>query len=132
MNLYADLILEHWRHPQNYGRLNDADLEAYVVNPLCGDEIRLQLKLKRSTVNSEQSTVIERVAFIGNGCAISQAAASIITEEIKGGKLTDLTKLTEEKIISFLGIRPGPARIKCATLALKALKRALQSEIVAN
>lgn len=125
MNLYAEIILDHWRNPQNFGQLRNPDVEAYEFNPLCGDEIRLQLKLK---ANSQKPKArIEQVRFSGNGCAISTAAASMLTEYVKGKKLAELTKLTERDVISLLGIEIGPQRIKCATLPLIVLKKGVES-----
>ena len=142
MNLYADIILDLWRNPQNFGEMLKPDLEAYELNPLCGDEIRLQLKLKPLTdyslrttaknnkrsakaVDGRRFAVVERAAFTGNGCAISMAAASLLTEFVKGKKGSDLAKLSEKDVISLLGIEVGPQRIKCAILPLIALKKAI-------
>ena len=121
MNLYADIILDLWRHPQNFGEMENPDLAAFELNPLCGDEVKIQLKLdhRRLTINDSR--------FTGNGCAISQASASLLTEFAKGKKLNDLTKLAEKDIISLLGIKVGPQRIKCAILPLITLKKALAS-----
>lgn len=121
MNLYADIILDHWRNPQNFGELKNSDLAAYELNPLCGDEVKIQLKMK--TANCQQQ--IADCKFTGNGCAISTAATSILTEFIKGKKLIELAKLTEKDAISLLGIEIGPARLKCAILPLIVLKKAL-------
>lgn len=132
MNLYADIILDLWRNPQNFGELENPDLEAYELNPLCGDEIRIQLKLKptanrlqTTAVNGRQFAEVARAAFTGNGCAISTASASILTEFIKGKKLIELAKLTEKDIISFLEIEISAQRLKCAILPLITLKKAI-------
>lgn len=124
MNLYADIILDHWQNPQNYGALDDPDLEAFEANPLCGDEITIQLK----TNNSKLNTKIEQVRFSGNGCAISQAAASILTEFIIGKTIKDVKKINADHMIKLIGITPGPARIKCTTLALLTVKKAIEQE----
>lgn len=121
MNLYADIILDLWRNPQNFGELNSADLEAYELNPLCGDEVKIQLKL------DDKRLAISDTRFIGNGCAISTAATSLLTEFIKGKKLSELMKLNEKDVIFLLGIEVGPQRIKCAILPLITLKKALRN-----
>lgn len=120
MNLYADIILDHWQNPQNSGTLSNYDLEAEEVNPLCGDEIRIQIKL------SHQRSAISDVRFSGNGCAISQAAASILTERIKGMDVKNVLILSDKDMINLLSITPGPARIKCTLLALFTVKKALK------
>lgn len=143
MNLYADIILDLWRNPQNFGEMQNPDFEAYELNPLCGDEVRIQLKLVSSIKPSSRGhstelnrspqaegnheSRIEGAVFTGNGCAISMATASLLTEFAKGKKLNDLTNLAEKDITSLLGIKVGPARIKCAILPLIALKKALAS-----
>lgn len=121
--IYADIILDLWRNPQNFGNLPNPDLEAYELNPLCGDEVKIQIKLKSSNGQSR----ITDCRFSGNGCVISVAAASLLTEFVKGKRLGDLAKLTGNDIISLLGIQIGQQRIKCATLALQTLKKALNS-----
>lgn len=121
--LYADLILEHWQNPQNYGEIKNPDRKASQANLLCGDKIDLCLKCQLR--NGKCRKVLD-AKFTGNGCAISQASASILTTEIKGKDVEKINKMTDEKMVDLLGIKPGPARLKCATLALKALKKALQ------
>ena len=121
MNLYADIILDLWRNPQNFGELGDYDFEAFELNPLCGDEVKIQLKLKKA--NGRQ--LIFDCKFTGDGCAISVAAASMLTEYAKGKRLIGVAKLTDKDVISLLGIEIGPQRIKCAILPLIALKKAI-------
>lgn len=121
MNLYADIILDLWRNPQNFGELANCDFEAHELNPLCGDEVKIQLKLKKA--NGRQQ--VADCKFTGDGCAISVATASMLTEYAKGKKLADLAKLTDRDVISLLGIEIGPQRIKCATLSLITLKKAI-------
>lgn len=123
--LYADIILDLWRNPANFGEIKKPDLSAYELNPLCGDEIKIQLKL--TTNHKLRFTKISQAKFSGNGCAISQASASLLTEFIKGKKLADMAKLTEKDLIELLGIEVGPARIKCVILPLIVLKRAISS-----
>jgi nitrogen fixation NifU-like protein len=135
MNLYADIILDHWQNPQNYGFLDAPDLEAFEANPLCGDEITIQLKTKNSRLlevgtdgQAKLNTKIEQVRFSGNGCAISQASASILTEFIIGKTIKDVKKINADHMIKLIGITPGPARIKCTTLALLTVKKAIEQE----
>jgi nitrogen fixation NifU-like protein len=115
--LYNQEILEHYRRPQNYGHLKKADLSAYQVNPLCGDELELQLQLKSGRVKA--------VRFSGAGCAISMASASLLTENLKGKTLAGLKKLTDKQVIKNLGVPIGPARRKCALLPYEALREIL-------
>ncbi len=112
--LYREIILEHWQNPQNAGVLENADIDITETNPLCGDEIRLTIKIKNEKINS--------ILFSGVGCAISQASASLFIEEIKGESL-DFVKLKNEKdVLKLLGIELTPARMKCALLIFKTLQ----------
>lgn len=117
MDLYAEEILDHYKHPRHYGHLEQPSLTFHDTNPLCGDEITLELKIEDGHV--------EDVAFTGHGCAISRAAASMMSEEIIGKSLDELKSWNKESILDLLGIEVGPVRIKCALLPLKALKSAV-------
>lgn len=112
--LYREAILDHYRHPRHKGHLEDPDIQYHDHNPFCGDEITLELKV-------EEGRVVE-AAFDGRGCAISQAAASMMTEEIIGKSLDELRHWSKDDILDLLGIEIGPVRLKCALLPLKALK----------
>ena len=114
-DFYKENILDHYRHPRNAGTLENPTHSHEEHNPLCGDVIRLDLH-----VNDDD--VIDRVAFQGRGCAISQASASMLTEMIQGKTLAEAKKISKEDILEALGIEIGPVRMKCALLSLKVLK----------
>lgn len=119
-SLYREVLLERLANPVNYGKVADPDLEARLVNPLCGDEVLLQLKIKKG--------IVEQAVYSGNGCAISQVSASFLTEKIKGKTLKELKNLKNNDILEMLGINPGPSRMKCALLSLEVLKNALEND----
>ncbi|HZV76397.1 MAG TPA: SUF system NifU family Fe-S cluster assembly protein [Candidatus Babeliales bacterium] len=115
-DFYRDYILDHYRHPRNFGSLDRFDAQAEDLNPLCGDQIRMQLKL--------DDGVVSDVRFSGKGCAISQAAASMLTERIKGMKLSEIAKLSKDVVLEDVGIGISPTRMKCAMLGLRVLRSA--------
>ncbi len=116
-DLYREQILEHYKQPRHWGELEEADLEFEDNNPLCGDELRVQLKIDREGR-------IADVRFSGQGCAISQAAASMASDEVIGMAVDDLLRLDRRFVLDLLGIDISATRIKCALLALKVLKGA--------
>ena len=121
-DLYRDEILEHYRNPHNFGTLDEPDAVSEGANPLCGDRITLMLGI------SEAGT-IEEVAFTGRGCAISQASASMLTDEIKGRQLDEISRLGRDDVLESLGIEISPARLKCALLSLQTLRSALAEKV---
>jgi nitrogen fixation NifU-like protein len=116
-DIYKDIILDYYRNPRNFGDLPDPDVRAKDSNPLCGDIIEMQLRIKDGRIND--------IRFKGKGCAISQASASMLTEVVKGKTLDEVKTMGKPQVLELLGIDPGPTRIKCALLGLKVLKLAV-------
>ncbi len=114
-SIYSEIILDYYRHPRNKGTLAHAQIRARDSNPLCGDIIEMQLEL-----DGEDS--VKDVKFNGQGCAISQASASMLTELVKGKKLGDIRAISKEDILSLIGGELSAVRLKCALLSLKVLK----------
>jgi nitrogen fixation NifU-like protein len=111
--MYRQQILDHYRNPRNYGELDDATFSHVGENPSCGDTIRVDVRL------ADDGETIERVAFSGDGCAISQASASMLTSELLGKSLDDLEAMDRDDVLDMLGVDVSPMRIKCAVLAEK-------------
>src|SRR5689334_18985550 len=116
-DLYRDYILEHYRRPHNFGVIDAPTASIEGSNPLCGDRITLQIGVKDG--------VVDRVGFTGRGCAISQASASLLTDEIKGKPLADVEAFRADDLLDLLGIDISPARLKCAMLSHETLQKAL-------
>ncbi len=116
-DLYRDYILEHYRRPHNFGVLETPTATYEGSNPLCGDRITMQLDV--------EDGVVREVGFTGRGCAISQASASLLTDEIKGKPLADVSSFAATDVLDLLGIEISPARLKCAMLSFDALQHLL-------
>lgn len=115
MNIYQDLILDHYHHPHNQGKINRPDRSVTVNNPLCGDKIEMTIIFDKDRV--------KEVKFSSAGCVISQASASLLTDYVKGKSKQELKKIDSKFIIKMLGIDLGLNRIKCALLSLEALHK---------
>ncbi|OGO60757.1 MAG: SUF system NifU family Fe-S cluster assembly protein [Chloroflexi bacterium RBG_19FT_COMBO_49_13] len=114
-DLYRELIIDRYKNPLFRGNLNPHDISFEDDNPLCGDHIRMDLR-----INNEGK--VSEVAFDGHGCAISQASADLLAESIIGKPLEEVKRLTKQDVLDLLGIELGPVRLKCALLSLKVLK----------
>ena len=112
--LYREHILEHYKHPRCHGTLDDATVTYEDANPLCGDRIRMDIKIADGR--------IEKVRFSGTGCSISQASASMLCEAVEGKTVDEVRGMGREQMLEMIGIDLGPVRLKCALLALKTLK----------
>jgi|SRR5687768_5214671 len=123
--LYSDILLDHFRHPRNYGSLEAPDVSNEQYNPLCGDRIRIELKFERLIVGEVRFMVAE-VRFKGDACAICTAAASLLTEMVPGKDVEALANISDAQLISALESDIKPARIQCALLPLHALREGLQ------
>ncbi|HET8571763.1 MAG TPA: SUF system NifU family Fe-S cluster assembly protein [Candidatus Limnocylindria bacterium] len=119
-NLYRDFILEHYRNPHNKGLLEPHDLHFADSNPTCGDELSMTFVLDSAGEH------IADVAFDGRGCAISQASASILTDELRGMSLDEAREMDPKDLLEGLGVPIGPARLKCALLSYKVLQGAVR------
>lgn len=115
MSIYSEVILDHYQYPRNYGRVKKPDFTSSAINSLCGDKIELTVKIKNDKITE--------IKFQGSGCVLSQAAASMLVEYVKGKSKNQLKKIDKDFIIKMLGINLGVNRIKCALLALEALKK---------
>ena len=119
-DLYRDYILEHYRRPHNFGVLEAPTTSYEGSNPLCGDRITMMLGIADG--------VVREVAFTGRGCAISQASASLLTDEIKGKTVAQVEEMTPDDLLDLIGIEISPARLKCALLSLDTVAHALADD----
>ncbi|PIS04704.1 MAG: SUF system NifU family Fe-S cluster assembly protein [Candidatus Buchananbacteria bacterium CG10_big_fil_rev_8_21_14_0_10_42_9] len=116
--LYQEQILDHYKNPRNFGELRGATVKFKDFNPSCGDEVEMQFVISDKTISE--------VKFHGRGCAISQAAASLLTDKIKGQPIKSVKKIGNDEMFELLGVKLSPMRVKCGLLALKATEKALQ------
>ena len=117
LDIYAERLIQYYEKPHNKGKISDATIHMHEENVTCGDVITIYLKINQGKV--------EDVKFEGDGCAISMASASMITDFIKGKSLADVEKMNVGTVMEVIGIDPGPARLHCATLSMRAIKGAV-------
>jgi nitrogen fixation protein NifU and related proteins len=118
--IYKENIIDHYKHPHNKKKLEDCSIEHKELNPLCGDEITIYLDIKENKV--------EKIGWTGNGCAISQASISLLTDELKNKTIKEIKQLTEQDILDLLGIPISFVRKKCALLSLKVVLKGIENE----
>ncbi len=118
LEMYQENILDHYKHPRNFGEISGTVNTAHAANPLCGDELDFYLDFGADEKVSE-------VKFNGRGCTITVASASMLSEKLKGMSRSDIEKMTTEEAIQLLGVPINPARLKCATLALETVQQAV-------
>jgi nitrogen fixation NifU-like protein len=114
-DLYRELIIDRYKNPLYRGSLDPHDITFEDENPLCGDHIRIDLRV-------DENGIVNEAAFNGHGCAISQASADLLLESIVGKPLEEVKQLAKQDVLDLLGIELGPVRLKCALLSLKVLK----------
>lgn len=114
-DLYREVIIERYKDPHHHGKLDPNDISFEDENPLCGDQIRIDIRL-------DENNRVEDAVFSGHGCAISQASADLLIDNIIGKSLDEVKNITKEDILEMLGIELGAVRLKCALLSLKVLK----------
>ena len=124
MDLYREHILDHYENPRNFGKLARHDRTAEVFNDFCGDRIAIFINLHEKPGKSDQQ-IVHEISFEGEGCAISMASASILTEFAKGKAVVELQRLKSHDIVSLLGVELTPVRLKCALLSWEVLQKAL-------
>lgn len=117
-SLYQENILDHYKHPHNHGFMEDADVTQKGHNASCGDDLTLYLKWDKE--------VLQRITFEGFGCAISQSGASMLTDKVKGMTRAEVALLAESDMYELYGVEIGPSREKCAMLAIRTLKQAIE------
>ncbi|MDE1828327.1 MAG: SUF system NifU family Fe-S cluster assembly protein [Candidatus Micrarchaeota archaeon] len=117
LDIYAERLIQYYENPHNKGKISDASVHLHEENISCGDTLTIYLKFKDNKV--------EEVKFEGDGCAISMASASMVTDFIKGKSLAEIEKMNVGTVMEVIGIDPGPARLHCATLSMRAIKGAV-------
>ena len=118
-DFYREVILDHYKNPRGHGAMESPDATAEGLNPLCGDEVTISVKF------ADDGETIEGIGFEGRGCAISQAATSMLTEMVKGRKASEVAAMPKEELLEEIGIPLTPVRLKCAILGLTTLRLAL-------
>lgn len=113
-DMYQQNIMDHFKNPENYGEMQNADFVQHEFNPLCGDKITVFAKIK--------GDIVEEISFIGSGCAISQASMSMLSEIVKGKTRSEILEITKDDIVDMLGIEIGPTRLKCALLGWQGVR----------
>jgi nitrogen fixation NifU-like protein len=116
-SLYKEIVLDHYKNPHNFGELDPADYTAEDSNPLCGDQVRIDLRV--------DDGIVTDIKFSGRGCAVSMASTSILTDMVLGQPLEEVRKITRDDLLEEIGIPVSPARLKCATLGLNVLNLSL-------
>lgn len=120
MSLYQDEIMDHYRNPRNFGCTHcDSNVSSNMHNPSCGDTIKIHARVEENKVRD--------ICFEGNGCALSTASASLLTESVKGKTISEIQKYTATDVLALLNIEVTPARMKCALLPLEAIQEAINS-----
>lgn len=119
MDLYSEIILDHFKNPKNKGQITNPTKKAEEYNALCGDKLKIYLKIAKGKITQAK--------FDGEGCAISQASADMLTDKLIGKTAAQINKLTPKHIYQMLGIEISPGRIKCALLSLETTKKALSN-----
>lgn len=114
-DMYREVIVERYKNPAYRGKLDPADISFEDENPLCGDHIRIDLRI-------DKEGIVREAAFDGHGCAISQASSDLLLESVIGKSVEEIKKLNKEDVLDLLGIELGPVRLKCALLPLKIIK----------
>lgn len=117
MNIYRERILEHYKHPENFGVLLNPDIQFKELNYSCGDEVNIEIKFEKNKIGEAK--------FIGKGCAISQASADLLMNHIKNKKINEIKKITKDDIIKLLGVKLTLTRLNCALLPLSALQKGI-------
>lgn len=115
----TEILLDHYRNPHNYGQIDDPSAKLVEYNPVCGDTVQITLKVEGDTVVDAR--------FIGRGCSVSQGAASMLLDRVKGRKIEEIKKISKEDVLEMLGLRLGPSREKCAILSLNTLQKCLKN-----
>lgn len=117
-NIQAEIVLEHYREPHNYGTLDNPTVSLTENNPVCGDTVNFSLQVRAG--------VIEEAKFVGKGCSISQASASMLTDRIRGRTVEEVKAMTEKDVLDMIGLNLGPSREKCALLSYNTVQKCIR------